>query len=58
MVGDHMDDIQCGAAAGTVTALLRNPLNEDTAQHADLVVDRLMDLIPIIEHGFECYRDV
>ena len=56
MVGDHLDDLQCGAAAGAATALLRNPLNDRHAVHADIVVDRLDDLINVLESGFVCHR--
>jgi phosphoglycolate phosphatase-like HAD superfamily hydrolase len=56
MVGDHLDDLQCGAAAGAATVLLRNADNGRYAPHADVVIDALPDLIPILEDGFTIRR--
>ncbi|KAI5811690.1 HAD-like domain-containing protein [Peziza echinospora] len=55
MVGDSIDDMKAGRAAGAATVLLRNPENEELVGHpcTDCVVDRLDELIEILENGFE-----
>lgn len=54
MVGDSIDDITAGRAAGSATVLLVNEANVDLADHphTDLVIQRLDDLIPILGKGF------
>eukprot|EP00911_Craspedida_sp_UC1_P000521 UC1_evm1s395 len=48
MVGDHVDDVKTGRAAGTHTALLRLPKNgKEEFQHADHGIDSLVDLIKL-----------
>ncbi|KAI4665955.1 uncharacterized protein J4E78_003420 [Alternaria triticimaculans] len=55
MVGDSIDDMTAGHRAGAATVLLVNDVNKHLAehQHTDLVVQRLDDLIDILESGFE-----
>ena len=55
MVGDSIDDMTAGYLAGAATVLLVNKENEHIAQHfhTDLVVQRLDDLISILDDGFE-----
>lgn len=55
MVGDSIDDMTAGHHAGAATVLLVNDVNKHLAehQHTDLVVQRLDDLIGILESGFE-----
>ncbi|ORX99447.1 HAD-like protein [Basidiobolus meristosporus CBS 931.73] len=52
MIGDHSDDLECGAKAGALTILLRNDINGHFAEMADFVVDQLDEIIPIIQNGF------
>jgi len=53
MVGDHLDDLRCGRDAGCVTALLRNPGNAAFEPEADLVLESLGDLLPLLQNGFQ-----
>lgn len=55
MVGDSVDDMAAGRAAGAATVLLVNPANEHLAGHenTDLVISRLDELIGILEEGFQ-----
>ncbi|ROW10073.1 hypothetical protein VPNG_06483 [Cytospora leucostoma] len=55
MVGDSVDDMAAGRAAGAATVLLVNPSNEHLAGHenTDLVINRLDELIGILEEGFQ-----
>ncbi|KAK7746419.1 hypothetical protein SLS53_002378 [Cytospora paraplurivora] len=55
MVGDSVDDMAAGRAAGAATVLLVNPANEHLAGHenTDLVINRLDELIGILEEGFQ-----
>lgn len=55
MVGDSVDDMAAGRRAGAATVLLVNPVNEHLARHedTDLVIERLDDLIGILEEGFK-----
>lgn len=59
MVGDSIDDMTAGYRAGAATVLLVNDVNRHLVEHAhtDLVVERLDDLIGILEEGFVS-RDV
>lgn len=54
MVGDSIDDMTAGRRAGAATVLLVNPANEHLAkhEHTDLVIQRLDDLIGVLEEGF------
>ncbi|PNS20347.1 hypothetical protein CAC42_5797 [Sphaceloma murrayae] len=54
MVGDSIDDIIAGHDAGAATVLLRSPGKEDLEidERTDLVIDRLDDLIGILDKGF------
>ncbi|KAK6340775.1 hypothetical protein TWF696_009095 [Orbilia brochopaga] len=53
MVGDSLDDMVAGRRAGAVTVLLANSENEALKSHeyTDLSVDKLSDLIGILEAG-------
>jgi HAD superfamily hydrolase (TIGR01549 family) len=55
MVGDSIDDMTAGFRAGAATVLLVNDVNKHLAEHehTDLVVNRLDDLVDILENGFE-----
>ncbi|EAW10751.1 putative haloacid dehalogenase-like hydrolase [Aspergillus clavatus NRRL 1] len=54
MVGDSLDDMTAGHTAGAATVLLLNEHNMHLKDHAhtDLCIDRLDDLIDILENGF------
>ncbi len=54
MVGDSIDDMTAGHAAGAATVLLVNDVNAHLAEHAhtDLVIERLDELIDILDRGF------
>ncbi|KAI1443317.1 HAD-like protein [Annulohypoxylon stygium] len=54
MVGDSIDDMTAGRRAGAATVLLVNDVNSHLADHdhTDLVVDRLDDLMQVLDHGF------
>ena len=55
MVGDSIDDMTAGHRAGAVTVLLANDVNRELVdhEHTDLVVERLDELIEILDGGFE-----
>lgn len=55
MVGDSIDDMTAGRAAGAATVLLVNEVNEHLAGHefTDLAITKLDDLVEILENGFE-----
>ncbi|OAA69572.1 HAD-like domain protein [Cordyceps fumosorosea ARSEF 2679] len=55
MVGDSIDDMTAGRAAGAATVLLVNDANRELAEHAhtDLVISRLDELVEILENGFQ-----
>lgn len=59
MVGDSIDDMAAGRRAGAATVLLVNDVNVRLARHeyTDLVIERLDELVDILESGFEG-RDV
>jgi len=48
MVGDYRHDVECGANAGAVTALLRTPIRDRFDASPDYEVDSLAELEPII----------
>ncbi|GIK03052.1 hypothetical protein Aspvir_007118 [Aspergillus viridinutans] len=54
MVGDSIDDMTAGHTAGAATVLLVNEHNSHLKDHAhtDLCIDRLDELIDILENGF------
>lgn len=54
MVGDSVDDMTAGRRAGAATVLLVNDANRELAdhEHTDLVIERLDDLIDVLEKGF------
>ena len=54
MVGDSIDDMVCGHRAGAATVLLVNEENEYLVDddYVDLAIQRLDDLIPVLENGF------
>ena len=54
MVGDSIDDMAAGRRAGFATVLLRNGGNAELAGHewTDLAVDRLDELIAVLDEGF------
>ena len=55
MVGDSIDDMTAGRLAGAATVLLVNEANAHLVAHpnTDLVINRLDELIEILENGFE-----
>ncbi|RKP12441.1 HAD-like domain-containing protein [Piptocephalis cylindrospora] len=56
MVGDFGDDLSCAKGAGSVGVLLRHRANEPFISQADIVLDRLEDLIVPLRDGFEVKR--
>jgi phosphoglycolate phosphatase-like HAD superfamily hydrolase len=54
MVGDSIDDMACAARANAASVLLLNEDNEHVIekQQPDLVIQRLDELIEILEQGF------
>ncbi|KAI9367027.1 HAD-like domain-containing protein [Aspergillus egyptiacus] len=54
MVGDSLDDMTAGHAAGAATVLLLNDHNGHLKEHThtDLCIKRLDELITILENGF------
>ncbi|ORY65463.1 haloacid dehalogenase-like hydrolase [Pseudomassariella vexata] len=54
MVGDSIDDMTAGRRAGAATVLLINDVNRHLAEHehTDLVIERLDDLVGVLEEGF------
>ncbi|KAI9932824.1 hypothetical protein MW887_009076 [Aspergillus wentii] len=59
MVGDSLDDITAGHMAGAATVLLLNDRNGHLKDHAhtDICIERLDDLIKILDEGFVGHRD-
>ncbi|KAK4195640.1 HAD-like domain-containing protein [Triangularia verruculosa] len=53
MVGDSVDDITAGRRAGAKTVLLVNDVNRHLVDHdhTDLVIERLDELIEVLEEG-------
>lgn len=50
VVGDYLFDLLCAKAAGAVSVLLKNHRKADEfAKHADFVVEKITDIIKIIE---------
>ncbi|KAL9112255.1 MAG: hypothetical protein Q9227_003373 [Pyrenula ochraceoflavens] len=54
MVGDSMDDMEAGYRAGAATVLLLNEENRAVGEHefTDLCIERLDELVGILENGF------
>ncbi|KAI1345066.1 haloacid dehalogenase-like hydrolase [Xylariaceae sp. FL0016] len=54
MVGDSIDDMTAGRRAGAATVLLVNDANRHLAdhEHTDLVIERLDDLVEVLDQGF------
>jgi phosphoglycolate phosphatase-like HAD superfamily hydrolase len=54
MVGDSVDDMTAGRRAGAATVLLVNEANRHLVEHphTDLVIEKLDDLIEILDGGF------
>ena len=55
MVGDSMDDMAAGYAAGCATVLLVNEDNVEVQRHdfTGVCITRLDELIEMLEGGFE-----
>jgi phosphoglycolate phosphatase-like HAD superfamily hydrolase len=58
MVGDSVDDMAAGRDAGAVTVLLRSEANGHLVDdhRTDFVVDRLDDMISLLENGLTAKR--
>ncbi|KAL5343777.1 HAD-like domain-containing protein [Aspergillus crustosus] len=58
MVGDSIDDMTAGHTAGAATVLLVNDHNNHLKEHmhTDLCIDKLSDLIDILDNGFIGHR--
>ncbi|KAJ9253957.1 hypothetical protein DTO207G8_3818 [Paecilomyces variotii] len=58
MVGDSIDDMTAGHTAGAATVLLLNDRNTHLKdhEHTDLCIERLDDLVDILENGFVGHR--
>ncbi|KAI1773342.1 HAD-like protein [Hypoxylon cercidicola] len=54
MVGDSIDDMTAGRHAGAATVLLVNDANRHLAdhEHTDLVIERLDELVDVLDRGF------
>lgn len=54
MVGDSLDDLTAGHRAGAATVLLVNSTNNHlkSHEHCDLAIEKLNELIDILEDGF------
>ncbi|KFA74903.1 hypothetical protein S40288_09560 [Stachybotrys chartarum IBT 40288] len=54
MVGDSIDDMAAGRAAGAATVLVVNDVNRHLAEHGftDLVIAQLDELVDVLEQGF------
>ncbi|XXH03420.1 MAP kinase kinase (MEK) [Hypoxylon texense] len=54
MVGDSIDDMTAGHHAGAATVLLVNDANRHLAdhEHTDLVIERLDELVDVLDRGF------
>jgi phosphoglycolate phosphatase-like HAD superfamily hydrolase len=56
MVGDSIDDVKAGRAAGALTVLLVNAENQAVAEseETDVCINELGELVGILEKGIEC----
>ena len=54
-MGDSIDDMMSGHRAGAATVLLANEENAELKrlEHTGMWIDRLDDLIEVLEAGFE-----
>ncbi len=54
MVGDSLDDMTAGHTAGAATVLLLNDVNRSLKDHGhtDLAIERLDELVELLENGF------
>lgn len=54
MVGDSIDDMTAGRRAGAATVLLVNDVNRHLSdhEHTDLVIERLDELVDVLDRGF------
>ncbi|KAL3464071.1 HAD-like domain-containing protein [Aspergillus heterothallicus] len=59
MVGDSIDDMSAGHTAGAATVLLLNDHNRHLREHmhTDLCIEKLSELIDILENGFTGNRN-
>ena len=55
MVGDHLDDIICGKQANSTTILLKNDHNQQFVPEADFAVDRLDEIIGLLQTEFDLF---
>lgn len=55
MVGDSVDDMESGHRAGAATVLIKSEVNShlNHVPETDYVIEKLDDLIPILDRGFE-----
>ena len=51
VVGDYLYDLLCAKAAGAVPVLLANSNNTKFAEHADFTIERIDQILEIIEDG-------
>ena len=51
VVGDYLYDLLCAKAAGAVGVLLANSNNAEFAEHADFTIERIDQILEIIEDG-------
>ncbi|MHC4193148.1 MAG: HAD family hydrolase [Planctomycetota bacterium] len=51
VVGDYLYDLLCAKAAGAVPVLLANSNNAKFAEHADFTIERIDQILEIIEDG-------
>ena len=49
MVGDGLHDMESGNAAGAVTCLLKHEWNGKAIDKADFVVEKLSDIVQMLE---------
>lgn len=58
MVGDSLDDMTAGHTAGAATVLLLNDVNRHLKdhEHTDFSIERLDELVDVLEHGFVGHR--
>ena len=49
VVGDYLYDLLCAKAAGAVSVLLANSSNAGFAEHADFTIERIDEILQIIE---------
>ena len=52
LVGDDVQDIECGKNAGTVTTLVNKATNEEVKKLADFNIDALSELVELLKSNF------